>query len=64
MPEQTVRDCVRCGGDGCTFAVYGQLDTYEVCDLCNGHGFLIDGKAPGPLETVGRVPASQREGGE
>lgn len=30
--------CPRCEGEGYTFVVYGQLDTYEECELCDGTG--------------------------
>jgi DnaJ-class molecular chaperone len=30
--------CPSCNGEGYTFLIYGQLDTYEECKRCEGTG--------------------------
>jgi DnaJ-class molecular chaperone len=38
VSEPVREPCWKCDGEGCTFAVYGQLDTYETCTVCAGTG--------------------------
>jgi DnaJ-class molecular chaperone len=37
------RRCFRCDGEGVTYAVFGQLDTYEECETCGGSGLTCNG---------------------
>ncbi len=57
----TKRQCSSCEGDGCTYLVYGQLDTYEDCERCGGSGERDSRRAVATLEeayggTVGPLP--------
>lgn len=41
-----VAKCPSCEGEGCTYAVYGQLDTYEDCARCGGTGLASSSASP------------------